>query len=72
MKSNKNTALDLKLKINDISQAIMKLKTWNAMHGRIGEVEKYDLNKERIALLEESKQLFLNRLKELEEKERED
>jgi len=66
MKSKEEKVLALKLKINDTSLAITKLKTWNDWHPE--EEEKYGLNKERIALLEESKQLFLNRLKELEEK----
>lgn len=65
MKSKEETAIDLKLKINKLNQAILKLKNWNDWHPE--EKEKYDLNLERIALLEESKKLFLSKLNELEE-----
>ena len=68
MKSKEEKVLDLKLKINNISLAIQKLKNWNAMNMFPGN-EKCDLNVERTALLEESKRLFLSRLKELEEEE---
>lgn len=69
MKSKEEKVLELKLKINDLSLAIQKLKKWNDWN--IGDDEKRDLNKERMALLEESKRLFLNRLKELEGEEEE-
>lgn len=71
MKS-KQEALELRLKINDIGLAIDRLKTWNTINGRKGNEEKYQLNKERIVLFEESKQLFLSTLKEMEKSEPQD
>lgn len=64
--------LKLKLKANKIGLEIAKLKDTNNIKGRHGREEQYDLFKERIALLEEEKQLVLQQLQEMEEEKEEE
>lgn len=61
---------ELEQMISGVSKCIQNVKGWSSEKEK-ELLEKHELlgsKKERIALLEESKRLFLNRLKELEEK----